>query len=155
MFSFPELDLLLRLALAMAFGAMIGFERRWRGHAAGPHTNGLVALGAALLVVAGVEIGGDGAARVAAQVATGVGFLAGGVILRDGFRVRGLNTAATIWYVAGIGVLTGYGRLGLAAAVTLLVVIGNAIFHLMEHGIAGQRHVSDRDDDGPQNVSGP
>lgn len=140
-------DLLFRLFLALLFGGAIGFERRWRGHMAGPHTNALVSMGAALFVVAGTEIGGEGAARVAAQVATGIGFLAGGVILRDGLRVRGLNTAATIWCVAAIGTLTGFGKLGLAAAITLLVVLANTVFHLVEHNIAGLKRISEVDDD--------
>ena len=102
-------DILLRLFLALLFGGAVGFERRWRGHVAGPHTDGMVAFGAALFVMAGAAIGGDGAARVLAQVATGIGFLAGGVILRDGFRVQGLNTAATVWCVAAVGSITALG----------------------------------------------
>jgi putative Mg2+ transporter-C (MgtC) family protein len=130
-----DFTILLRLFLALIFGGLIGFERRWRGHAAGPHTNGLVALGAAIFVIGGQELGGDGAARVLAQVATGIGFLAGGVILRDGLRVRGLNTAATVWCVAAIGSFTGLGRLTLAGGATLLVLAGNSLFHLLEHHI--------------------
>ncbi len=128
-----DLDILLRLTLALLLGGVIGLERRWRGHAAGPHTNALVACGAAIFVVAGQALGGEGAARALSQVATGIGFLAGGVILRDGLRVRGLNTAATVWCVAAIGGLAGMGRLPLAAGATALVVLGNSLFHFMEH----------------------
>ena len=136
-----DTTILLRLFLALVFGGVIGFERRWRGHAAGPHTNALVAFGAALFVVAGQDIGGDGSARVLAQVATGIGFLAGGVILRDGFRVRGLNTAATVWCVAAVGSIVGLGRLLLAAEATVLVVFGNSFFHWVEHRIERLRSV--------------
>jgi putative Mg2+ transporter-C (MgtC) family protein len=136
-----DTTILLRLFLALVFGGVIGFERRWRGHAAGPHTNALVAFGAALFVVAGQDIGGDGSARVLAQVATGIGFLAGGVILRDGFRVRGLNTAATVWCVAAVGSFVGLGRLLLAAEATVLVVFGNSFFHWVEHRIERLRSV--------------
>jgi putative Mg2+ transporter-C (MgtC) family protein len=130
-----DFDILLRLLLALVCGGVVGFERRWRGHAAGPHTNALVACGAAIFVVAGQELGGEGAARALAQVATGLGFLAGGVILRDGLRVRGLNTAATIWCVAAIGGLAGMGRLQLAGGATALVVLGNSAFHYVEYHI--------------------
>jgi putative Mg2+ transporter-C (MgtC) family protein len=136
-----DITILFRLFLALVFGGAIGFERRWRGHAAGPHTNALVAFGAALFVVAGQDIGGDGSARVLAQVATGIGFLAGGVILRDGFRVRGLNTAATVWCVAAVGSFVGLGRLVLAAEATALVIFGNSFFHWVEHRIERLRSV--------------
>jgi putative Mg2+ transporter-C (MgtC) family protein len=136
-----DITILFRLFLALVFGGAIGFERRWRGHAAGPHTNALVAFGAALFVVAGQDIGGDGSARVLAQVATGIGFLAGGVILRDGFRVRGLNTAATVWCVAAVGSFVGLGRLVLAAEATVLVIFGNSFFHWVEHRIERLRSV--------------
>lgn len=138
--------MLIRLALALFLGGAIGFERRWRGHAAGPHTNALVAMGAGLLVVGGVAVGGDSASRVVAQIATGIGFLAGGVILRDGLRVRGLNTAATIWCVAGIGILCGWGKLELAMGVTLLVVAANSLFHVVEHKVPKLRFVSEVDE---------
>ena len=95
-----DFDILLRLFLALMLGGVIGLERRWRGHAAGAHTNALVACGAAMFVVAGQDLGGEGAGRALSQVATGIGFLAGGVILRDGLRVRGLNTAASVWCVS-------------------------------------------------------
>ena len=109
----PDQDILLRLILALLCGGVIGFERRWRGHVAGPHTDGMVAFGAALFVIAGQVLAGDAAARVLAQVATGIGFLAGGVILRDGLRIRGLNTAATVWCVAAVGSIVGLGHIPL------------------------------------------
>jgi putative Mg2+ transporter-C (MgtC) family protein len=129
----PDTTILLRLFLAIIFGASIGVERRWQGQAAGPHTNALVAFGAALFVMAGQDIGGDGAARTLAQVATGVGFLAGGVILRNGLQVQGLNTAATIWCAAAVGCFTGSGDLVLAVGATALIVIANSVLHWVEH----------------------
>jgi putative Mg2+ transporter-C (MgtC) family protein len=126
-------DVILRLALALVLGGAIGLERRWRGHEAGPHTNALVAAGAALFVMAGIIMAGDAGARFIAQVASGVGFLAGGVILRDGFHVRGLNTAGTIWCVAALGCLIGLGRLVVAIEATAVIIIANGLFHLIEH----------------------
>ena len=118
-----------RLALRFLLGGAIEFERRWHGHAAGPHTNALVAFGAALFVMMGRELGPDSTGRVVAQVATGIGFLVAGVILRDGLRVRGLNTAATIWCVAAIGRLSACGYVVVPLAATALIVIANNIFH--------------------------
>ncbi|MFT3987360.1 MgtC/SapB family protein [Aestuariivirga sp.] len=124
-----------RLALALLLGGAIGFERRWHGHAAGPHTNALVAFGAALFVLMGHDLGGDATARIAAQVATGIGFLAAGVIMRDGFRVRGLNTAATIWCVAAMGCFVGLRYIWLPLAATILILAANTVFHIIEHRI--------------------
>jgi putative Mg2+ transporter-C (MgtC) family protein len=134
-----------RLLLAVALGGLIGFERGWRGHAAGPHTNSLIAFGAALFVMSGQELGGDATGRIISQVATGVGFLAGGVILRDGLRVRGLNTAATAWGVGAIGCLVGVGHIWLAVVATAIVLAANVIMHLVEHHVPRFRRVSDAD----------
>src|SRR4051812_30244577 len=93
---------------AAIFGALIGFERQLRGHPAGLHTNSLVALGSAAYVIASVLVGDtSGPARVAGQVVTGVGFLCAGVIMHQGVTVRGINTAATVWCAAAVGVLAG------------------------------------------------
>ncbi len=128
-------DILLRLLLALVLGGALGLERRWRGHEAGPHTNALVATGAALFVIAGLTLGGDAGARILAQVAAGIGFLAGGVILRDGLHVRGLNTAGTVWCVAALGCFVGLGRLLLATEATVMLVLANSVFHLIEHNV--------------------
>ena len=128
-------EILLRLLLALVLGGAIGLERRWRGHEAGPHTNALVATGAALYVVAGLTLGGDAGARILAQVAAGIGFLAGGVILRDGLHVRGLNTAGTVWCVAALGCFVGLGRMLLATEATAVLIVANSVFHLIEHNV--------------------
>ncbi|HTA38473.1 MAG TPA: MgtC/SapB family protein [Candidatus Acidoferrales bacterium] len=98
-----------RLAIATALGLAIGFERQWRQRTAGLHTITLVAVGAALFTALPELFGSSDVMRVAAQVVTGVGFLAGGVILREGFNVRGLVTAATLWSTAAVGALAGTG----------------------------------------------
>ena len=98
-----------RLAVATALGLAIGFERQWRQRTAGLHTITLVAVGAALFTALPELLGSSDIMRVAAQVVTGVGFLAGGVILREGFNVKGLVTAATLWSTAAVGALAGTG----------------------------------------------
>ena len=96
----------LNLAVALGLSAVIGFERQWRNRLAGLRTNTLVALGAASFVIFEQLIPGESSpTRVAAQVVSGIGFLGAGLIFREGLSVRGLNTAATLWCSAAIGVI--------------------------------------------------
>lgn len=121
----PEIAIL-NLATALALGAAVGFERQWRQRLAGLRTNTLVALGAASFTVFAASFPGEvSPTRVAAQVVSGIGFLGAGIIFREGFNVRGLNTAATLWCAAAIGLLAGAGQHLLAAAVTGMVIFVN------------------------------
>ena len=105
----PE-EAALNLAAAFCLSAVIGFERQWRNRLAGLRTNTLVALGAATFVVFAQLYPEEASpTRVAAQVVSGIGFLGAGLIFREGLSVRGLNTAATLWCSAAIGVLAGAG----------------------------------------------
>jgi putative Mg2+ transporter-C (MgtC) family protein len=108
-------QMLIQLGVAALFGIAIGFERQHRGAAAGLQTSALVCLGAALFANIAPAFGIPSDLRVVANVVTGIGFLAGGVILKDGTSVSGLNTAATIWATAAVGVLAGVGLLTEAA----------------------------------------
>ena len=114
----------LNLFIAACLGASIGLERQWRQHLAGLRTNTLVALGAAIFITYG-RAGGDneGATRIAAQVVSGIGFLGAGVIFKEGLNVRGLNTAATLWCSAAVGLLAGEG-LALYGLIGAVLVIG-------------------------------
>ncbi len=119
-----------RAAVALALGALIGVERQWRQRMAGLRTNALVALGAALFVLFGDLLAGQAGVdptRIAAYVVSGVGFLGAGVILRDGVNVRGVNTAATIWCSAAVGVLAGGGYVVEAIIGAILVVTAHAV----------------------------
>lgn len=111
-------DFVLRLAVGVGCGALIGLERQWRAREARLRTIALVATGATLFVLYGVAIADNSPTRVASYVVSGVGFLGGGVILRDGFNVRGLNTAATLWCSAAVGVLAAAGQLVFALIAT-------------------------------------
>jgi putative Mg2+ transporter-C (MgtC) family protein len=114
------------LLAALILGVLIGSERQWHHRTAGLKTNALVAIGAASFVVwAPVAGTPDAAARIAAQIVSGIGFLGAGVILREGLTVRGLNTAATLWCSAAVGIIAGTGQLVLAAFVTILILIVN------------------------------
>lgn len=118
----------LNLATALILGAGIGFERQWRNRLAGLRTNTLVALGAASFVVYEALFPGDTSpTRVAAQVVSGIGFLGAGIIFREGFSVRGLNTAATLWCSAAVGVLCGSGFLAYAGLVAAGVIVINLL----------------------------
>lgn len=113
----------LRLGVGLGCGALIGIERQWRARMAGLRTNALVAAGATLFVLYSVAVGDLGSpTRVASYVVSGIGFLGGGVILRDGFNVRGLNTAATLWCSAAVGVLAAAGHLTFALIATATVL---------------------------------
>ena len=119
-----ELEMVLRLLLAAALGAIIGYQRERAAKPAGLRTHILICIGAALFTIASLY--GFGAvadpARVAAGIVAGIGFLgAGAIIRREGGIVEGLTTAATIWAVAAIGLAAGAG-LYIAAAVTTAVV---------------------------------
>lgn len=116
-------DFALRLATGVGCGALIGVERQWRARMAGLRTNALVAAGATLFVLYSDVVGDPGSpTRVASYVVSGIGFLGGGVILREGTSVRGLNTAATLWCSAAAGVLAASGRLALALLGALTVI---------------------------------
>jgi putative Mg2+ transporter-C (MgtC) family protein len=112
----------LRLGVGLACGALIGVERQWHGRRAGLRTNALVATGATLFVLYSAVTNDSSPTRVASYVVSGIGFLGGGVILREGFNVRGLNTAATLWCSAAVGVLAASGHLAFALIATGTVV---------------------------------
>ena len=116
-----------RLAGALLLGAVVGLERQWRQRMAGTRTNALVASGAAAFVMSAFAISGDPTAigRMAAYVVSGVGFLGAGVIFKEGGDVRGLNTAATIWCSAAMGVLCGLGAPHLGLLLAVGVVLAN------------------------------
>jgi putative Mg2+ transporter-C (MgtC) family protein len=114
------------LGMATLMGACIGFERQWRQRMAGLRTNTLVAIGAASFVIFESLFPDDGSpTRVAAQVVSGIGFLGAGIIFREGLQVTGLNTAATLWCSAAVGLLAGSGHPLHAALATMFVVLVN------------------------------
>src|SRR6476661_1929523 len=119
-------EALLRLALAGVLGGLIGLERELREREAGLRTHLLVAVGAALFTIAGAYGFGSirtDPTRVAAQIVTGIGFLGAGAIIRQGFSVRGLTTAATLWVVAAVGLVAGAGYYSGAVITTAVVLI--------------------------------
>jgi putative Mg2+ transporter-C (MgtC) family protein len=94
-----------RIALAALLGGFIGLEREYRGYPAGVRTMALVCMGSALFADMSRVYGGND--RIAAQIVSGIGFIGAGLIFREGYSVRGVTTAATIWATAAVGVALG------------------------------------------------
>ena len=129
-----ELELAGRLGAALVLGGAIGLERELTGQVAGLRTHMTVALGAALFGIVSAYGWSEFAAvraqtnvqvdvtRVASNVVTGVGFLGGGAILKDGATVRGLTTAASLWVTAAVGLAVALGGYSLAATATIGLV---------------------------------
>jgi putative Mg2+ transporter-C (MgtC) family protein len=126
----------LRLCIAAALGGMIGLERERTGKWAGVRTHMMVALGAALFTVVPLEAGMKSAdfSRIIQGLATGIGFLGGGVILKLSaeHQVRGLTTAAGVWTTAGVGMAVGVGWLWPALCATVLAWFILLVLHRWE-----------------------
>jgi putative Mg2+ transporter-C (MgtC) family protein len=120
---------LLRVAVAAGLGGAVGVERELREREAGFRTHLLVSVGSCLFTLVSAygfsEFGTRSVdpTRIAAQIVTGIGFLGAGAIIRQGFAVRGLTTAATLWVVAAIGMASGAGYYSAAVITTALVLV--------------------------------
>lgn len=129
-----ETQIILRILLGAALGAVIGFERERDNQPAGLRTHMILVIGATLAMVLSVNLGylfarpGTPAdpARLAAQVISGIGFLGAGAILRYGFNVKGLTTATSLWTMAivGLAVGAGYYLIGVVTTALMLLVLG-------------------------------
>lgn len=127
---------MLRLALALVLGSIIGLEREINNRPAGFRTHILVCIGAALFTLISIYgIKGGDPARIAAQVVSGIGFLGAGTILREGNTIRGLTTAASLWSVAGVGMAIGAGFYLGAVMTTAFMIIVLFLFNNLERRI--------------------
>jgi putative Mg2+ transporter-C (MgtC) family protein len=141
-------EIVVRLGVAFAAGLAIGAEREFNGHAAGIRTHILVAMGAAMFSLAGVtsfasspHAASIDPSRIAAQVASGIGFIGAGAIIRDRAGIRGLTTAATLWLAASVGVgsaLGAYREVAIGTGLVLLTLIG---LRFRPAGMKGTRHI--------------
>lgn len=131
-----ELQIIIKLFLAMLLGGLIGWERERDKRPAGFRTHILVCLGATLLISIALLVnnempGRSDVARIAAGIIMGIGFLGAGVIIQARGRVKGLTTAASVWLVAAIGIAIGYGFYFYAIVATIFAMITLMIlFHL-------------------------
>jgi putative Mg2+ transporter-C (MgtC) family protein len=128
---------MIRCGMAALCGAIVGLERELKRKPAGFRTNILICVGAAMYMSVGlllVHAGGEQGdpSRIAAQVVTGIGFLGAGCIIQAGARVTGLTSAATIWVVAAIGIVSGAGFPLLAVIAAVLVVATLAVLGVLE-----------------------
>jgi putative Mg2+ transporter-C (MgtC) family protein len=142
-----EMQLLLRLILAVFCGAFLGYERERHGRSAGLRTNILVCVGAALMMVvskyfyykAGESAGNIPVAldpaRIAAQIVTGIGFLGAGVIIKEKGGIRGLTTAATLWFNAGVGMACGAGMVIIPLFCTIIGLASLTVLKTCENKI--------------------
>ncbi|WP_417702984.1 MgtC/SapB family protein [Pseudomonas sp.] len=138
-----SLNTLASLLTAFLLGAVIGLERQYRQRTAGLRTNVLVAVGAALFVDIAMRFhaiygGSPSPLHVLAYVVSGVGFLGAGVIMREEGNIRGINTAATLWGSAAVGVATGTGMLVEAVLGTLFVLSANTLLRPIVNAINRQ-----------------
>lgn len=123
----------LKLLLAVLVGGIIGAERELRDKSAGLRTILLITIGSTLFTIFSLDIGhATNPTRIAANIVTGIGFLGAGTILREGHRVTGLTTAATIWLAAALGMGIGAGRYALVFTATGLTLLVLWVFPLFE-----------------------
>lgn len=138
----PIWEICLRLGCAMLIGLVVGTEREYTHRPAGMRTHILVALGACAVAITGEMLFKEyhtlyGAtpdpARLSAQVITGVGFLGAGTIMREGYIVKGLTTAASVWAVACLGLAAGSGYYALALAGMVFIFITLTLLETFQH----------------------
>ena len=139
-----DTDLIVRLLLAAGLGGVIGFERERAHKVAGLRTHSLVAIGAALLSIISVYGFGDfvdgssfDPSRLISNIIVGIGFIGGGAILRQGSRIMGITTAATLWLVAAVGIATGIGFfVGAIAGAIIGYLVLTVLWHMEKRIIA-------------------
>ena len=130
-----NIDFIIRIIVCFLLSIAIGIERQYRHKLVGLRTNVLVSLGAFMFNwVTFASLDSD-STRIAAQVVSGIGFLGAGIIMKDGNKVKGLNTAATLWCVAAIGVMTSFGLLLEASIGTIMVLASNIILRFISIAI--------------------
>ena len=132
------LEIALKLLLAVALGGIVGLERESSHKPAGFRTNVLICVGATMMMILSVlilqeqEAGGDSLSRIAAGVITGIGFIGAGTIIQSRGSVLGLTTAATLWAVAGLGLVIGAGYYWIAILFAALILLTLIIFGYVE-----------------------
>jgi len=143
------LQYILRLVFALFIGGLIGIEREIKGKPAGMRTNMLICMASCLLMILSMEIFRAGLttmgdpSRIASQVVVGVGFIGAGMIIQSRLSVTGLTSAATVWFVATLGLVIGWGAFLLAAAATVLIIVTLTLLSAVEQmvSVKQQRHI--------------
>lgn len=120
-------EFILYLIICFSLSFLIGIERQYRRRVVGLRTTILVSIGAFLFVSFSFSVGSTDVSRIASQVVAGIGFLGAGVILKDGKKISGLTTAATLWCDAAIGILCAGGAITEAILGTIIILFSNII----------------------------
>lgn len=143
--TWPEMDQVVRLVVAVVLGGLVGLERELRDKPAGFRTIILICVGACLFTMLSQSVGGPdwNSTRIAAQIVTGIGFLGAGAIIRDRASIFGLTTASTIWAVAAIGMAVGFGQISLGALGTLVILIALFVLDAVERWIGQWRDIQE------------
>jgi putative Mg2+ transporter-C (MgtC) family protein len=131
------------VGVALALGLLVGLERELRARDAGMRTNAMVCAGAAVFTMLARLFGDSG--PLAGQVITGIGFMGAGNILKSGEHVKGLTTAATLWSVAGIGMVAGTGHIDYALIAAAAVLIVNILLLPLDRWLVNHHMVSSSD----------
>ena len=124
-------DYLIRIVVCLILSILIGLERQYRHGAVGLRTNVLVSLGAFMFNYATYGFIDHDQSRIASSIVSGIGFIGAGMIIKDGKSIKGLNTAATLWCVAAIGLLTSMGMINEAIVGTILVLLSNILLRMI------------------------
>lgn len=125
------LDFTIRIFICLMLSMIIGVERQYRHGSVGLRTNVLVGIGAFLFNYATYGFIGHDQSRIASGIVSGIGFLGAGMIIKNNSKIKGLNTAATLWCVAAIGILTSMGMILESIIGTVFVVISNIFLRLL------------------------
>jgi putative Mg2+ transporter-C (MgtC) family protein len=135
-YAWDDTVMVLRILLAAACGAAVGWQRERHEKAAGLRTHMLLAIGACLFTLVGTGIQEGDVTRVLQGMVTGTGFLAGGVIFREGATVRGLTTAVGLWVMGAVGMAIGFGEYFLGVVTTVLVFTVLSVMQAVEGHMA-------------------
>ena len=139
-----DYNFLFNISACFALSFLVGIERQYRRRIIGLRTTILVAIGSFLFVTFSINVGASDISRIASCVVTGMGFLGAGVILKEGKKIRGLTTAATIWCDAAIGVLCAGGAVFEAVIGTLVILFSNIVLkyvNVLVNNVSGSRDV--------------
>ena len=123
---------IIKIGISFILGSLLGLEREYHSKPAGFRTLIMITVGATVFTILSYRINPGTPDRIAANIITGIGFIGAGVIFKEGLKVGGLTTAATIWIAAAIGMSVGYGAYYLAIGVALVVLITLAILSRFE-----------------------
>lgn len=147
MLPFTTTEIIVRIAIALGLGAIIGLERTFAGKGAGMRTYSMVALGASIFIIISeivlARFSDPALANpllVASAIITGIGFIGAGLVIFQNNKITGLTTAAGLWVAAGVGMASGFGFTTLALIGTIAALTVFVIFWFIERGLLKLSH---------------